>query len=60
VPDSDQKHLNEWILFLKIKLDRIYRIVRIFSFPVSGRNREYTIRFAEGILVILNRNILKL
>jgi hypothetical protein len=58
--NSDAKQIMEWILLLKIKLDRIYRIVRIFSFPVSGKNREYTIRFAEGILVILNRNILKL
>ncbi len=58
--NSDAEQIMEWILLLKIKLDRIYRIVRIFSFPVSGRNREYTIRFAEGILVILNRNILKL
>jgi len=38
---------------LKIKLDRIYRIAMIFLFPVAGRNRKYTIRFAEGILVIL-------
>jgi hypothetical protein len=51
--NSDAEQIMEWILLLKIKLDRIYRIVRIFSFPVSGRNRKYTIRFAEGILVIL-------
>jgi hypothetical protein len=49
----DPEQITEWILLLKIKLDRIYRIVRIFSFPVSGRNRKYIIRFAEGILVIL-------
>jgi hypothetical protein len=29
------------------KVDRIYRIIRIFLFPVSGRNREYANRFAE-------------
>ena len=51
--NSDAEQIMEWILLLKIKLDRIYRIVRIFSFPVSGRNRKYTIRFAEGILIIL-------
>ena len=32
---------------LKKILDRINRIFRFFLFPVSGRNRKYTIRFAE-------------
>jgi hypothetical protein len=26
--------------FLIFEIDRIYRIIRIFLFPVSGRNRE--------------------
>jgi len=29
--------------------DRIYRIIRIFLFPVSGRNREYATCFAESV-----------
>ena len=33
--------------FIKKFFDRIYRIVRKILFPVSGRNRKYSIRFAE-------------
>ena len=33
--NSDAEQIMEWILLLKIKLDRIYRIVRIFSLSLS-------------------------
>jgi len=32
------------------KFDRIYRIIWIFVSPVSGRNREFTIRCAEQVI----------
>jgi len=35
---------------LDLKIDRIYRILRIFLIPVSRRNRKWSIRFAENVL----------
>ena len=55
----------EWILILYLKnLDRIYRIIWIFYIPgfrppvhrvygPEGRNREYSIRFAEGVIAAI-------